>query len=164
MQSLITKKSEKDRNVDRHCERLMQELCSHTYVWDRKQREIEALAAISQQDLVSFFAQHLAVTSVTRRRICSHVVGRAGLDVLKDAGVAPSVTEASKGKLLVFAPGSVPFPLPGDGPSAPGTEPALPEPSITTLEDYKRNSVVMLRVCNMKNQEHPRQQNMWEHN
>jgi insulysin len=140
VQSLITKKSEKDRNVDRHCERLMQELCSHTYVWDRKQREIEALAAISQQDLVSFFAQHLAVTSVTRRRICSHVVGRAALDVLKDAGVAPSVTEASKGKLLVFAPGSVPFPLPGDNPSAPGTEPALPEPSITTLEDYKRNS------------------------
>ena len=40
VQSLITKKSEKDRNVDRHCERLMQELCSHTYLWNRKELEV----------------------------------------------------------------------------------------------------------------------------
>ena len=68
VQSLITKKSEKDRNVDRHCERLMQELCSHTYVWNRKELEVKALQAISQQDLVKFFGQHLSVKSKTRRR------------------------------------------------------------------------------------------------
>jgi len=90
VQSLITKKSEKDRNCDRHCDRLMQELCSHTYLWNRKDLEVKALAEITQPELVEFFVKHLSVTSQTRRRIACHVVGRAALDVLKGAGVEPS--------------------------------------------------------------------------
>jgi len=136
VQSLITKKSEMDRNVDRHCERLMTELCSHTYVWNRKELEVKALAEVKQEDLVKFFVQHLSVTSQTRRRICCHVVGRAALDVLKSAGVQPTVTDASKGKLLVFAPGAVPFPLP----SAEGADIQLPEPTFTTMDEYRKSS------------------------
>jgi hypothetical protein len=51
VQSLITKKSERDRNVDRHCERLMQELCSHTFLWNRKQLEVEVLLALKQEEV-----------------------------------------------------------------------------------------------------------------
>ena len=139
VQSLITKKSEKDRNVDRHCERLMTELCSHTYVWNRKELEVKALGEITQQDLVDFFARHLSVKSQTRRRICSHVVGRAALDVLKEAGVEPSVNADSVGKLLAFPPGSVPFPVPpAEGEAA--EPPALPEPSVTSVAEYKKTS------------------------
>jgi len=137
VQSLITKKSEKDRNCDRHCDRLMQELCSHTYLWNRKDLEVKALAEITQPELVEFFVKYLSVTSQTRRRIACHVVGRAALDVLKGAGVEPSVTDASKGKLLVFAPGAVPFPLPPADGAAP---PALPEPSFSTISAYKKAS------------------------
>lgn len=137
VQSLITKKSEKDRNCDRHCERLMQELCSHTYKWNRKELEVQALSAITQQQLVDFFKQHLSVKSTTRRRIACHVVGRAALDVLKDAGVAATVTETSKNKLLVFPMGSEPFPLPAAEGAPPQT---LPEPTMTTIDDYKNKS------------------------
>jgi len=142
VQSLITKKSEKDRNVDRHCERLMTELCSHTYVWNRKELEVKALGEITQQDLVDFFARHLSVKSQTRRRICSHVVGRAALDVLKEAGVEPSVNADSVGKLLAFPPGSVPFPVPpAEGEAA--EPPALPEPSVTSVAEYKKTSELL---------------------
>jgi insulysin len=139
VQSLITKKSEKDRNVDRHCERLMTELCSHTYVWNRKELEVKALSEITLQNLVDFFVRHISVKSPTRRRICSHVVGRAALDVLKEAGVEPSVKPESAQILLVFPPGSVPFPLPpAEGETA--EPPALPEPSVTTVAEYKKIS------------------------
>ena len=40
--------------------------------------QVKALGELKQQDLVDFFAKYLSVTSQTRRRICSHVVGRAG--------------------------------------------------------------------------------------
>ena len=52
-------------------------------------------------------------------------------------GLTATVTDASKGKLLVFAPGSVPFPLPPADGAAP---PALPEPSISTISAYKKAS------------------------
>ena len=65
----------------------MQELCSHTYIWNRKELEVEALSLLTHQQLVEFFAQHISVRSPTRRRICCHVTGRAALDVLKESGV-----------------------------------------------------------------------------
>ena len=107
-----------------------------TYVWDRK-REIERLPpSVSKTWSTSSPAPGIDKCNAPPHLLT--VVGRAALDVLKDAGVAPSVTEAAKENCLS---------LHGLCPShsqvmarlllAPSCAAGA---SITTLEDYKRNS------------------------
>ena len=64
--SLRTKKLEKDRSVDKLGDRLMIEVCSHENIFDRKEQEAAALTALLKSDLVDFFQKHVSASSPDR--------------------------------------------------------------------------------------------------
>ena len=64
--SLRTKKLEKDRSVDKLADRLMIEVCGHERVFDRKEQEAAALTALAKADLVAFFRTHVGAASPER--------------------------------------------------------------------------------------------------
>jgi insulysin len=64
--SLRTKKLEKDRSVDKLCDRLMIEICNHENIFDRKEQEGEALTQLLKSDLVDFFQKFVSVKSSSR--------------------------------------------------------------------------------------------------
>jgi insulysin len=66
--SLRTARLERDRAVDALCSRLMAEVCSHDYAFDRREQEAAALARLRRADLVDFFQQYIAPDSPTRSR------------------------------------------------------------------------------------------------
>jgi len=139
IESLVTKKLEKDRSAAKKCERLMQEVCSHQLMFDRREQGAALLRGLSKQDLIDFFKIYIAVGSPRRVRVSCHVVGRQALDAMEAAGAASELTAESRHNLLLFPPGSVPFPVPpeeGQGPDAP--PPTLPEPTKKLLKEWKQ--------------------------
>mmetsp|Transcript_26597 Transcript_26597/g.51833 ORF Transcript_26597/g.51833 Transcript_26597/m.51833 type:complete len:1003 (-) Transcript_26597:623-3631(-) len=131
VESLITKKKEKDRSAERRCERFMNEVCSHTYVFNRKHQVAEVLATLSKADLVAFFLEHISPASDKRKKFSSHVTGKQAIDAAAAAGGEVDVTAESAGQVLIFAKGAVPFPTDGNA----DTE--LPEPTVVSISEYR---------------------------
>ncbi|KAJ1492677.1 Metalloenzyme, LuxS/M16 peptidase-like protein, partial [Baffinella frigidus] len=94
VEGLVTKKLESDRNIDRSCQRIMNEVLGHTYEFERRKLEAAFIRKIDRAQLQAFYKTHLSVKSATRRRFSSHVVGKAAVD----AGSEAAVTPQSKGK------------------------------------------------------------------
>eukprot|EP00286_Rhodomonas_abbreviata_P006745 CAMPEP_0181324180 /NCGR_PEP_ID=MMETSP1101-20121128/20210_1 /TAXON_ID=46948 /ORGANISM="Rhodomonas abbreviata, Strain Caron Lab Isolate" /LENGTH=1003 /DNA_ID=CAMNT_0023432315 /DNA_START=70 /DNA_END=3081 /DNA_ORIENTATION=+ len=136
--SLVTKKLEKDRNATKKCERLMIEVCSHEYMFDRREKGAELLRGCKKEDLSAFFNTHIAVASPHRARVSCHVLGRQAVDTMTAAGEAHGLTEDSKASLLTFPANSTPFPIPSDSPDAP--PPALPTPTKVSIKDFRASA------------------------
>ncbi len=69
-------KLEKDRSVDKLCDRLMIEICNHENIFDCKEQEGEALTQLLKSDLVEFFEKYVSVKSSLR---CCFVVFGHGI-------------------------------------------------------------------------------------
>lgn len=131
--SLRTKKLEKDRSVDKLGDRLMIEVCSHEYVFDRKEQEAAALTALLKSDLVEFFERHLAASSPDRCKLSCHITGKQALEAARAEGGEPDVGPDSVNHVLVFEKGAVPFPAIKEG----AEPPALPEPRAVPVDQFR---------------------------
>jgi len=131
--SLITKKKEKDRSAERRCDRFMNEVCAHTFAFSRKHQVAGVLAGVTKQDLGDFFHRLVSPSSASRAKFTSHVTGKAALDAQKEAGEEPDVSPESARQVLVFDKGAVPFPIEG--------QPAdLPEPKVLSVGEYRKTA------------------------
>jgi insulysin len=130
--SLITKKKEKDRSAERRCNRFMNEVCSHSYNFSRKHKIAGVLATVTKDDLIAFYDKHVSPASQSRAKFTSHVTGKAALDTQKEAGEEPDVTPESAKQVLMFDKGAVPFPIEGQAAD-------LPEPKVVSIGEYRRS-------------------------
>mmetsp|Transcript_2509 Transcript_2509/g.5998 ORF Transcript_2509/g.5998 Transcript_2509/m.5998 type:complete len:1005 (-) Transcript_2509:110-3124(-) len=133
VESLITKKKEKDRSAERRCDRYMNEVCSHTNNFSRKHQIAEVLATLTKDDLIAFFLKLVSPASDARAKFTSHVTGKAALDTQKEAGEEPDVTAESATQVLVFQKGAVPFPIEGQATD-------LPEPQVLSVGEYRKTA------------------------
>mmetsp|Transcript_39276 Transcript_39276/g.92615 ORF Transcript_39276/g.92615 Transcript_39276/m.92615 type:complete len:1005 (-) Transcript_39276:62-3076(-) len=139
IESLVTKKLEKDRSAARKCERLMQEVASHTYMFDKREQGAALLQALTKEELCAFYMRFVAVGSPTRTRISCHVLGRSAVEAMKAGGEATDLTPESKLNVLEFPAGSVPFPVPPDDDAEDATPPVLPTPVQKSLKDFRKD-------------------------
>mmetsp|Transcript_7733 Transcript_7733/g.17704 ORF Transcript_7733/g.17704 Transcript_7733/m.17704 type:complete len:1005 (-) Transcript_7733:1461-4475(-) len=133
VESLITKKKEKDRSSERRCDRFMNEVCSHTYMFSRKHQIAGVLATVTKDDLIAFFHKHVSPASTSRAKFTSHVTGKTALDTEKEAGGELDVTPESARQVLMFDKGAVPFPIEGQSAD-------LPEPKILSIGEYRKTA------------------------
>jgi hypothetical protein len=109
VEGLVTKKLEKDRNMQEACRRVMNEVVGHTYEFERRHKEADFLRTLDKAALLAFFRAHVACGSPTRRRLACHVMGKAAVD---EAAPGAAVTPESKSKVVRFAADCDPFPVP----------------------------------------------------
>jgi len=76
---------EKDKNMSGRASRLWSEVLTHTYDWRRKEKEVEALAALSKADVLAFYDAHIAADAAERRKFAVHVYGNTQLMPGEDA-------------------------------------------------------------------------------
>lgn len=74
-ESLITTKMAEDVDMVDEVARNWGEICSDEYVFDRAQREAEALRAITEKDLLAFY---LETYGEKARKLATQVIGNAG--------------------------------------------------------------------------------------
>jgi secreted Zn-dependent insulinase-like peptidase len=95
--SLISKKLERDRNLQMLAGRLFHEIVSHTYCWNRRELQVEELRATRKQMLVRLFDDFVAKVATRgatsgsgvevadagangRRLLTNWVVGKAAME------------------------------------------------------------------------------------
>jgi len=67
--SLISEKLEKDKTLGQETSRYWNEISNERYVFDRAQREAEAIAELTQGELIEFYNRYISPTSNDRRKV-----------------------------------------------------------------------------------------------
>lgn len=75
VRSLTSNKAEPDRTLGRRSSRFWKEIMSGFQMYDRDEREIEALKTVTKEDVLRLFDEYLAVGGRFRRRVVSQIYG-----------------------------------------------------------------------------------------
>lgn len=101
--SLITKKLEKDRTLHVRANRLFHEIVSKTNCWDRRELQVAELRVTTKKMLLDLYDTYVMPGAPQRRKLTSFLVGKAALNDNK--GPAPELN-ADTAKSLVTRTGT----------------------------------------------------------
>jgi len=87
--SLITKKLEKDRTLQVRASRLFHEIVSHTNCWQRRELQVEELRNTTKDMLLELYDAFIMPAAPQRRKLTSFVVGKAALEKGAFASLSP---------------------------------------------------------------------------
>jgi insulysin len=88
--SLITKKLEKDRTLQGLAGRLFDEIVCNTFSWHRRQEQVEQLRTTTKAALLDLYDAHMMPGAPARRKLTAFVVGKATCDHGAFAKLAPA--------------------------------------------------------------------------
>jgi insulysin len=72
VESLIVKNLEKPQNLNQHAMMLWEEIAEQRYVFDRREREAEALKSITKQEVLDIFKQ-IVLDKESRKKVSIQV-------------------------------------------------------------------------------------------
>ncbi len=78
--SLITKKLEKDRSLHARASRIFTEIVSQTNCWNRREAQVEVLRKTTKQELLKMYDEFIMPGAPRRRKLTSMIVGKEALD------------------------------------------------------------------------------------
>lgn len=76
VKSMIRSKREGSRGMDELTSRYWAGLCSVPFLFDRDEREAEALESVTKEDMLEFFDEYIAECGAKRRRVVVQVYGK----------------------------------------------------------------------------------------
>jgi insulysin len=77
VQVVVENKLEKDKTLSQESSRHFIEISRHRYDFERKEHEVAALKALTQNDLIEFFQKYVSIDSNTScRRFVVHIFGK----------------------------------------------------------------------------------------
>ncbi len=83
--SLITKKLEKDRSLHARASRIFTEIVSQTNCWNRREAQVEELRKTTKEELLKMYDEFIMPGAPRRRKLTSMIVGKEAMDKAKEA-------------------------------------------------------------------------------